>query len=193
MIKTAASLSPGVAPGDERAPAESEQEPRQQAPEGRQPGPSPEAAQFGQLARAQEGDRQKQDEARASAAAKEEQLGAIKQTGKDIRTAFKLVQLALSETGLPAVTLPAWMNIETINKWIFRKNLPPLLVADEHPRLGPNDMATGCLNGCCCLFLLLLLLEVLFWFLAVPAAATSNPWQAFWAGVGVIFDRLFKA
>jgi hypothetical protein len=191
MMRTARSFSPGGETEGEQQPTAPEQGPERQ-PQERQQGPSPEAERAAQLTQAQDASRRGQDEEQAAKAEAAGGIsGALKRANTFGRNSAKMIQAAFAETGFPFVTLFIQLNVETANKWIFQKNLPPFLVAKENPRLDPNDITTGCLDGCCCLIIIMFFLFVVFWFMALPAYVANNPWQAFTDALGALFKGMY--
>jgi hypothetical protein len=156
LLRTAGSLSPKKAEEETRAakgapvPAGAEEA----GPEQARPAPLPRqqkgAEVLGRLEHGRIQERMRTDERmermrRIGLAAEKQRKAAIK-ANKLIRNIIKGVQAAAAESIVPLITLVLQLNLETINKWIFKISIPGVVLTDKNPTFDATDVATGCVN-----------------------------------------------
>jgi uncharacterized membrane protein (DUF485 family) len=156
LLRTAGSLFPEqereeVRAEEAEAPPVQAQEPE---PAGARPAPVREARKgaeiLGRLERGRIEERMRADErmerARRIGLAAEKQRKAAIKANKLMRNIIKGVQAAAAESVVPIITLVIQLNLETVNKWIFKISIPGIVLADKHPTFDATDVATGCVN-----------------------------------------------
>jgi uncharacterized membrane protein (DUF485 family) len=156
LLRTAGSLFPEqereeVRAEEAEAPPVQAQEPE---PAGARPAPVLEARKgaeiLGRLERGRIEERMRADErmerARRIGLAAEKQRKAAIKANKLMRNIIKGVQAAAAESVVPIITLVIQLNLETVNKWIFKISIPGIVLADKHPTFDATDVATGCVN-----------------------------------------------
>jgi len=91
-----------------------------------------------------------------------QQRQAMVKTNKNIRRIIKLIQAAGIETIIPLITLIIQLNLETINKWIFKIEIPGIILVDAYPSLDASDVITFLLDFLLVFAFLLVFLQTTF-------------------------------
>ncbi|MBD3250975.1 hypothetical protein GF380_00645 [Candidatus Uhrbacteria bacterium] len=120
----------------------------------------------GQLARGRAEDQRSQQNKLQQAQRKIEmikkQRKALVRANKMIRHVWKLVQGAGAETVFPLITLLLQLNFEIVNKWIFRIQIPGIILLDDRPTLDAVDVVTCLIDGLLFFAFLICLLQLAF-------------------------------
>ncbi|HWR00091.1 MAG TPA: hypothetical protein VN397_04590 [Candidatus Methylomirabilis sp.] len=177
-----------AAPEEEETPLEEEGEPETEAATTGTPGTPPAALERAQAdaarlqrlqtrARLQAAKQMLTDEAQKRFQA--QKMNNLKQVQKLWRV-FQGAEMAGSEVIIPLLLLAFQLNVQVINKYLFKIKLIP-------PSSFPEDVLTGCVDGLVCCAQLFQCLAPFIFLTAIAAAAKSNTWEAFTTGVGKLF------
>jgi hypothetical protein len=151
MMETAARFAPSATVAkQEETSRPSEERPREIPVPGRVEGPAAGRTPIrmvGELQRGKAAERSRIMEKTESAKNLQQsilqQRRAAVKANKNIRRIAKLVQAASAEAFIPLITLVIQLNLEVINKWIFKIEIPGLLLVDRNPTLDATDAVTG--------------------------------------------------
>lgn len=120
-----------------------------------------------------------------------QQRRGLVQANKRTRQLMKLLQGFGSIKLVPLLTLILQMNFETINKWFFKKDLPPLILVDDNPKLDADDVTTGCVDGLVCSACAYLCFFYVFPFALIAAIAAAAQTDL-WGTIGQFAKQLFS-
>jgi hypothetical protein len=94
----------------------------------------------------------------------QQQRKAAIKANKTIRRVIKLIQVAGIESILPIITLILQLNLETINKWVFKIEIPGIILVEQYPKLDATDVVTCIVDFLMVFAILIAFVQMAFFF-----------------------------
>lgn len=111
------------------------------------------------------------------------QYRALVKANKLYRRIIDGIGVAGSETIVPLVMVICKINVEMVNKWIFKFSVPPIYLVDKRPKFDAMDVVT-----CFVDFLLIVVVMLVFIQLFIQVAIIIIVWGEIIEGVSKLFN-----